>query len=49
MVGEVRYSMYAPHAPTASFRPAMEMIMVPLSMSAAEAAWRAHVVPDPVY
>ena len=47
LVGEVRYSINTPHT---SDRPAMEMIMVPLSINMADVGvCRDHVVPDPVY
>ena len=47
LVGEVRYSIKAPHN---SDRPAMEMIIVPLSINiVAVGVCRVQVVPDPVY
>ena len=49
VVGEVRYSMNAPHVARDSFRPAMEMIMVPDSINAPVGTERVQVVPDPVY
>ena len=45
LVGDVRYSMNAPHVLSASLRPAMEMIMVPDSISALVGTVRLHT-PD---